>query len=366
MWSTLPKLADKGFIVGFVVPAIVFTLYIVLIFPDFTKIGSLGQIFNQLQSIEKIAYIGALLWAFAILLMLVNDILFKVLEGYYWPTASLKCLKRQKQREFEYLTGEFDRLNAEFKKRGEEFPIPSRRGLHELRQDIVLRFPSDVGLILPTKFGNAIRAFEDYSRSVYGADSIPLWIHLSTVMSKEYQSAVEDFRMQVVCFMNLFYIFILTAALGFIRFTFLGYDQPSIDSKLYLLGISASAILFAWVAYKLSIQSIYSWGSVVKAGFDCYLPELATKLGYELPKDEQRRREFWLAISRRAIYNRKFNPADWIPIETSAAETSPSARAAKPEPGQPMAEQPTAEEAETNAASGNGTGDPASAPEDAA
>ncbi len=122
--------------------------------------------------------------------------------------------------------------------------------------------------------------------------------------------------MQVVCFMNIFYMLILISTLVAVRFACLGYDQPSIENKLYLLVLSGAAIFFAWVAYNLAIQSVYSWGSMVKAGFDCYLPELAKKLGYELPKDGHRQREFWLAISRRAIYNRKLNPASWTPIET--------------------------------------------------
>jgi hypothetical protein len=218
MWSTLPKLADKGFILAFVVPAIALALCILLLFYDFVHAENPWKIFDSLQSISKLAYIGALLWTFAILLMLVNDFLFKVLEGYYWPTANLKCLRLQKQREFSYLTGERDRLRAEWVesiKQGKDFPVSLRRDFDELRRKIVIKFPSNVDAILPTRFGNAIRAFEDYSRAVYGADSIPLWVHLSTVMPKDYQAAVEDCRMQVACFMNLFYVFILTAGLSF-------------------------------------------------------------------------------------------------------------------------------------------------------
>ena len=81
----------------------------------------------------------------------------------------------------------------------------------------------------------------------------------------------------------------------------------------------------------------------MKAAFDCYLPELAAKLGYDLPLEEPRRREFWGAVSRRALFNRKFKPTDWLPVAVApaAAERPPAAAepaAAEPaEPPEPAA-----------------------------
>jgi len=33
------------------------------------------------------------------------------------------------------------------------------------------------------------------------------------------------------------------------------------------------AALLAWLTYQFSIEKIYEWGSLVKAAFDCYLPD---------------------------------------------------------------------------------------------
>jgi hypothetical protein len=60
---------------------------------------------------------------------------------------------------------------------------------------------------------------------------------------------------------------------------------------------------------------------MVKGAFDCYLPELAEKLGYELPKDEKGRYTFWEEVSRRANYNRTFD-TKWTPSEPLAIAIS--------------------------------------------
>jgi hypothetical protein len=46
-------------------------------------------------------------------------------------------------------------------------------------------------------------------------------------------------------------------------------------------------------------------------GDDCYLPSLAKKLGYKLPPNGKTQREFWEAVSRRAIYHRELEPSEW-------------------------------------------------------
>ena len=50
---------------------------------------------------------------------------------------------------------------------------------------------------------------------------------------------------------------------------------------------AAACVLLAGLsrfAYVLSIPKIHSWGDWVMASFDCYLADLAARLGYQLPK----------------------------------------------------------------------------------
>jgi hypothetical protein len=51
----------------------------------------------------------------------------------------------------------------------------------------------------------------------------------------------------------------------------------------------------------------------VKAAFDCYLPDLAKKMGFELPENGDGRKAFWVAVSKQAIYWEPLKPEEWKP-----------------------------------------------------
>ena len=355
MLSTLPKLIDKAFLVGFVVPLILFVACMAVAFPDVPQITAISDAMGE--GLEKAAYVGAIVWFGAVLLMIVNSLLYQILEGYRWPTSHFATWRKKNEQQCARLTGQIDDLNRRGLREGESFPDYLSDYLDQLRIDRNKRFPSSADQILPTRFGNAIRAFEDYPRQVYGADSIPLWLHLSTVIPNDYQSIVEDARSQVDCLLNCFYLSICFAIFSITDFAFCLYKTVSNDIVYVLiyilfsrdsnyLYVAIACILFAYVLwaligsripaivalivsippsarfvssvqwpdrqlhniivsisthykyaafailamiatrifYELSVERIYIWGAFVKAAFDCYLPALAKKLGYELPE----------------------------------------------------------------------------------
>ena len=74
----------------------------------------------------------------------------------------------------------------------------------------------------------------------------------------------------------------------------------------------------SYLFYRWALVGVSHWGELVKSAFDCYLPELATQLGFELPETEERRRRFWTAFSLQITYGRNedgkspFNVHEWI------------------------------------------------------
>ncbi|WGJ15912.1 hypothetical protein QEV83_06570 [Methylocapsa sp. D3K7] len=227
------------------------------------------------------------------------------------------------KRRFEVKSQQLELLRQQWIDEGDDFPYELQHQYEELLRKFVAEFPSEPRLILPTRFGNAIRAFEDYSRRIYGADSIALWIHLCTVIPKDFQAAVENARAQVSFLLNLIYFAILVCMLSSFRFLLSLYVDNPFDLPVTKIGgilapnsiafalIALCAALLANAAYKFSIERIDEWGALVKAAFDCYLPDLAKKLGYKLPLNGDDQRRFWTAMSRRAIYHRSFRPESW-------------------------------------------------------
>ena len=75
------------------------------------------------------------------------------------------------------------------------------------------------------------------------------------------------------------------------------------SSRLYWLGNIAFFFALAYFFYRLSIDRVSAWGSMVKGAFDLYRSDLLKKLGYKHePATRQKERELWSRISRQIIY----------------------------------------------------------------
>ncbi len=318
MFAAIPKIADKTFVVAYLLPVILFAAVNLAFFRDTDAAQDiLEKISGDEKDLQKVAYIAFVLWGASIALMILNQIVFKIIEGYHMP-AFLAKWRLARQIETHDLVE--DRIN-EIRRLFDEAPDAFTPG-HEVEHDrlllrLVKQFP-ERGRLLPTSFGNAIRAFEDYSRTVYGADAIPLWIHLSTVMPKEYGATVEEARAHVSFYMNTFVFALAMALIAFGQLCVQGLwpvfrgAQTSVSwAELSALGWVAASLVIARLAYGLALERIYSWGALVKAGFDCYLPELAGKLGYSLPATSREQKLFWQEVSRRAIYHKPLIAESW-------------------------------------------------------
>lgn len=316
MFSAIPKIADKTFVIAYLLPVLLFAGAILAFFRES---DSAQEIFDKItgdeRDLEKIAYLAIALWGASLALMILNQIIFRVVEGYYLPASFANWRRETQISRYDRMQSRMDQIKALFNETPDVFTRE-----HELEYDLlymrlVKQFPAKER-ILPTSFGNAIRAFEDYSRTVYGADALPLWIHLSTVMPKDYGAIVEDARAHVSFYMNTFVIAVVFAFIVVGQFA-LDAMNPRIahvalvGEALSSFGWMFAALCVASAAYLLSLERIYSWGCLVKAGFDCYLPALAQKLGHSLPITSADQKRFWVDVSRRAIYHQPLIAEAW-------------------------------------------------------
>jgi hypothetical protein len=308
MLSSLPKINDKAFFIGYLFPVLLFSLTLLMLLQAFfKKIGIDPSV--DIEKIEKLIFVTFYIWAFSIFLMLSNTILFRAIEGYSLPFG-IYFLRCREVTRFKIKKARYEELFTEWREQRNAFPERLQRECRRLSRELASDFPSDEDSILPTRFGNVIRSFEDYPRYVYGADSIPLWIHLISVIPKDFFGIIEDARTQVICLLNIFWLswamLIISTILFFselyaevmgtvLPFAFDGYERPG--------AIAISSIALVTLSYWLMLERARNWGECVKAAFDCFLPELGSKLGFELPSDPRKQREFWVSVSRRALFN---------------------------------------------------------------
>jgi hypothetical protein len=328
MLTTIPRLADKAFIIGYLLPTGVFLIAITILFSDVAFFSAVNSLIQSDRSFDKILYLGLALWGASIILMIANHNIYQFVEGYTWPIPQLASkFGSTEVNRFKRLSKQLSDLGRRWTAAGERFPNKERQKYDEILVKLRTQFPSHEEYVLPTRFGNAIAAFEDYSREIYGADPIPLWIHLNTVVPKEFASSIEDAKTNVTFLMNAFVFSAMFSILSLCRFLInleeysLGHNHPTTNFYSYELVALASGIV-ARLTYELSIEKIYSWGTLVKATFDCYLPALAEKLGYKLPSKGEEQKRFWTAVSRRAAYHRPLKPEDWPRLDAPESKES--------------------------------------------
>ncbi len=329
MLATLPKLADKAFIFGFFLPTFLFVLTFAGLFHDQPWAAAWLAAATQKEGWDSLAYFVVAVWGFSVLLMMVNDLQLKTLEGYRWPVSKMTSLWRGEQERYRRSNDRYKQLDQQWDEQGDRFPDDSKRELARLLRQLRLEFPPNPANHLPTRFGNAIRAFEVYSKEIYGADSIPLWLHLSTVISSDFQSVLDDARSQVNCAVNICFFAAILGLLALARLVggcewhvLAGTPDARALQAAFLtyangvnLLVAIAAAIVCRLAYLFAVELVYPWGDLVKAAFDCYLPDLAKKMGFDLPAAGERRVAIWRAVSEQAIY--------WTPL-TLEQRKSPS------------------------------------------
>jgi hypothetical protein len=314
MLSTLPKLADRNFIVGFFVPTLLAALAFMGLFRDVPPIKPLyDQVVGGIKWDELAEFVLAV-WVVAILLMLLNHLIYRVAEGYVGPFAWVGSRRRSGRRR--------DKLSERRKALIQKEADPNTSGAQkeELSKQIdaidlklIYHFPPAQFPTLPTRFGNTIRAFESYPVIVYGVDSIAAWLRLTAVLPKQSASATADARAEVDFFLNIFFFSVIIALLASGRLIKVAIEScvaggaNCADVPWDLLWYLTGGIAIAWLAYEGAVWRAVAWGDLIKSAFDLYLPKLAHILGYTLPDTLEKRREFWREFSMMALY---FEPMD--------------------------------------------------------
>jgi hypothetical protein len=156
------------------------------------------------------------------------------------------------------------------------------------------RFDSGEEHILPTAFGNIIRAFEAYPRVMYGLDEVFAWSRLLAVIPKDYHDKIDEVKTDVAFWMNV----------GGLSFgLILEYVGIAIYSRsLPAAWIAIPLLVLAGVSPYFACDAAQRWGEYVKAAFDVFTPQLRATLGLSTPKDRLEEKQQWARFSQAIIY----------------------------------------------------------------
>jgi hypothetical protein len=309
MTEFLSKISGQitgAMIIGTLFPVVLFLVVLVLVVFPVTPYGhQYSVILADPQSWKGIDAVVATLVILlsTVLLYQLNNPLIRLYEGYPWRNSWVGMfLSRRQIRHWKHAGKMRDRIfNLRQGKRLEQI----QGALHEdlstrrtdLTRELINTYPHEERLILPTRLGNVIRAFEIYTNRQYSADAIVLWPRLQGVLDANYAQAVDavksgfDFMLNTSFLSGVLALLLAVAGLYWRHPRHYGWAQAW---EVW----AAVFVVLSWMAYEGAINRAAEWGISVKAAFDLYRLTLLSRLGYEnKPADLNEERKIWEVIS---------------------------------------------------------------------
>lgn len=295
MFGELPKLLGRNFITAYFLPVAAFIAINLFLFRQYWM-QPLILGFLEREAVLSATLLGILAWLGGIALLVTNYDIYRFFEGY-WRFNPLRVFMGLEKKRFRSIVAAVRKLDAqywEFEARGEEFPADLDEEYMNLRLLFAERFPPREDLILPTAFGNTLRAFEAYPGVMYGFDAVGGWNRLQAVIPGDYRELIEEAKSQVDFWVNVGAL----SALVLLEYAGLAFITRTLPDSWLLFFIVIPPVVAPWRARRVALN----WGDLVKSAFDVYLPKLHEVLELERPLNSVSRKEQWINFSRAIVY----------------------------------------------------------------
>jgi hypothetical protein len=164
-------------------------------------------------------------------------------------------------------------------------------------QRLYFAFAPD-GDLLPTRFGNALRAAESYSGDArrWGLDAGFWWTRLYLVLPDSVRGQVDNAQASLD---QLVVLTILSAAFGLVA---LALSAAGLNLTVGL-ACAAGAFLLSWCTYRVAVPVVILQGELIRSCWDLFRGDLLTKLGWSMPPTLAAERQLWVALGQQ-LYRR--------------------------------------------------------------
>lgn len=295
MFSELPKLFDRNFAVAFLLPFIVFFWLAVEILYLFGLSINLIS-FVQVDLVVRTVVVFLVAWLGGILLLVTNQGLYRFLEGYgAWNP--LRFFKKVEERRFERLADKITELDGKFLSAldGDVTISPEEKKERTgYMLEFAKRFPHKAEYLLPTPFGNTIRAFEVYSTMMYGLEAIDGWSRLLAVTPKDYRELIDNAKTDVDFWINVGFLSVLLL----LEYSFLAVWFEVLPTWWLLVILVVASVL----SPRFARSSAVAWGDYIKAAFDMFRHDMREALLFERPGDRQEESAQWTGFSQAIVF----------------------------------------------------------------
>jgi hypothetical protein len=312
----LEKLGSN-FLVSAMVPSLALIVTSILMFDPILHVS---PAFKDPQATPQLVGFGLIVFILTVIigftLTALNTYILKIFEGYiiFFPIRFIfnKTLRihREKARNLmaqrESLEKEYQNLkkfaddNSDRESRLETILDEHYRVASEYDQG----YPADLDDVLPTRFGNVLRAAEGHALQRYGFDGVTFWPRLIHVIPDSYKATIDSTRNELsflvnmsivslifsfLCFLAIFHAMATTIVVSGNTAVFLVFAGKALK---YLIA-AALGMLCGGFFYNASIISLGSFTLTIRASFDLFRFDLLKKLELVRPKNFDEEFDIW-------------------------------------------------------------------------
>jgi hypothetical protein len=211
-------------------------------------------------------------------IVLSDQPIYMFLEGRrYSPSWLREWMRRGQVRRLEKIKARHARLTEAGK-------TPEANEVNVGKLDYPINDKGEFHASMPTRLGNLIYAYETYTNTAYGLDSIFYWYRLWLVLDKDLRQALDETQAIAdspvyVCFASyLSAVVVLLYALGgFVAETLHRtlFNLPYLPSPPLTLALSALPLCLGYLLYRVSLFAQRGYGELYKSLFDQFRHKLA-------------------------------------------------------------------------------------------
>jgi hypothetical protein len=152
-------------------------------------------------------------------------------------------------------------------------------------------YPHEQEVLLPTRFGNVIRAFEYHPRERWGLDGIAVWPRIELLLSSGELDGCDSVKGDVAFFVNLM-IGVLFTSVTLTIDEVVNRPHPLYSSIFFVM-----LMVVIWPLYSGSVSAAGRWGAVVRGAIDIHRRDLYERLGVVTPTTDSEERKVANAIN---------------------------------------------------------------------
>jgi hypothetical protein len=307
----------SNFLVAAMVPSLAFIIASVLVFDSVLHVAIA---FRNPEGIYRLVGFSLFLFIFTVIigftLTALNTYILKMFEGYViFPPISFlykKSWKIHKQNAHSLMLHR-DRLEHRIRYLEDQGDLTVKQKIemeeliekhYQATSDYNLSYPEDLNDILPTSFGNRLKAAENYSGERYGFDGVQFWPRLVEVIPVEYKLSIDSVRNELSFLVNMsilssifFFLCVIAIFISLFNFTVTSsgpvvFIEAFSKTATYLLA-AALGFLSADLFYKASILSVSSFGLMIRSSCDLFRKDLLKKFELNRPRDSVEEFDTW-------------------------------------------------------------------------